>query len=117
MRDEDRLTLRAGAGQADITPPMGTQIDGDIGRWRPAEAVLDPIYAKALALEQNGRRFCFLSMDLLSVDNEWADKVRAMAAERFGFEREAIAVHVTQTHAAPSMGHMVLSNRLPDVAK
>ena len=40
--------LRGGASQIDITPKMGIQIAGDIGRYRPAELLNDPIYANAL---------------------------------------------------------------------
>lgn len=110
-------TLKAGAAKADITPAMGTQIDGDIGRYRPTEEVRDPIYARALVLEQEGRRFCLLSMDLLSITHEWSDRVRQRLSDRFGFPREAVAVHVTQTHSAPSLGKLMLSDRLPAVQK
>ena len=47
--------LLAGAAEVDITPVMGTQIAGDIGRRRPAEILIDPIYAKALVLDDGQR--------------------------------------------------------------
>ena len=109
--------LFAGAGRTDITPEMGTQVDGDIGRRRPMDGIDDPLYARALVLEQEGKRFCLLSLDLLAITDEWADKTREMACERFGFEREAVAVHVTQTHSAPSMGQIMLSDRVPATKK
>lgn len=115
--NDSEFWLMTGVGRADITPPPGTQIDGDIGRHRPMEGVLDPIYARALVLEQDGRRFCLLSMDLLSITNEWAHNVRRMMSDRFGFENDAVAVHVTQTHSAPSLGKLMLSDRLPAAKK
>src|SRR5438477_4590869 len=109
------MQLKAGAGEADITPFLGCQIDGNIGVPRPAEIVIARLYARALVLEHDDRRFCFLSMDLLAITGEWAGKIRRMAAEKFGFSPDAVAVHVTRCHSAPSLGHIMLSDRLPAV--
>jgi len=100
--------LRAGAAQVDITPPMGTQIAGDIGRYRPAEWVMDPIYAKALVLEWGGKKLCILSLDLLAICGAWVDEIRRRAAG-LGFEPGAVMCHVVQNHAAPSLGHLMVS--------
>jgi hypothetical protein len=43
--------VRAGTAQVDITPMAGTHLGGTIGTYRPAELVIDPIYAKALVLD------------------------------------------------------------------
>ena len=104
-------SLRAGAAQVEITPEAGTQIAGDIGRHRPTEQVVDPIYAKALVLESEGRRLCFLSLDLLATTTEWTNNIRQLASERLGFDHEAVMVHATQTHAAPAMGHFMVSDQ------
>lgn len=100
--------LQAGAGRADITPEMGIQLAGDIGRLRPTEEIREPVYANALVVEKNGRRLCLLSLDLLATTCEWADRLRDEACDRFGFQREEIMLHVTQNHATPSLGHAFL---------
>jgi len=97
--------LKAGAAQVDITPPMGTQLAGDIGRRRPAETLVDPLFAKALVLDDGHRRLCVLSLDVLAIGRDWADAIRDGAGERFGIPREAVMVHAVQNHAAPSIGH------------
>ena len=101
--------LRAGAAKVDITPKLGTQIGGDIGRRRPAEVVLDPIYARALVLEGGGTKLCLLSLDILGITDEWVAEVRRQAAESFGFDPQAVMVHTVQNHAAPSLGHHMVS--------
>ena len=98
-------TLLAGAAQVDITPRMGTQIAGDIGRRRPAEILIDPIFAKALALDDGRQRLCVLSLDVLAITQEWVDMIRTGARERFGLDPQAVMVHVVQNHAAPAIGH------------
>jgi neutral ceramidase len=103
--------LKAGASQVEITPKAGIQIAGDIGRHRPTEQVVDPIFAKALILESEGQKLCFLSLDLLGITTEWANNIRQQASEKFGIDQEAIMVHITQTHAAPAMGHFMISDR------
>jgi neutral ceramidase len=109
--------LRAGAAEADITPFRGCQIDGHIGVPRPMEAVGTPLFARALVLEEGGRRFCLLSLDVLTTTTAEADTIRRTLAEKFGFDRDAIAVHTTQNHSAPSIGQIMLSDRLPAARK
>jgi len=97
--------LLAGAAEVDITPKMGTQLAGDIGRRRPAEILIDPIYAKALVLDDGTKKVCVLSLDVCYITREWADGIRQEAVERFGFDSDAVMVHTVQNHAAPAIGH------------
>lgn len=98
-------TLRAGAARVDISPPLGTQLAGDIGRYRPVEEIRDPIYASALVLEKDNRKFCILSLDLTLLIKAWVTPIRRAAAERFGFDEDAVMVCATQTHSSLSFGH------------
>ena len=96
--------LLAGAAQVDITPKMGTQIAGGFGSRRPAEILIDPLFAKALVLDDGERRLCILSIDLLVIVAEWGDKIRNGAKERFGLDPDAVMVHLMQNHSAPALG-------------
>ena len=102
--------MLAGAARADITPEMGTQLAGDIGRRRPVEEIRDRLYANALVLESAGRRICLLSLDLLCITNHWSDVIRRQASEKFGLDLEAVMVHVVQNHASPALGHTFVSD-------
>lgn len=97
--------LHVGAGECDITPALGIQIAGDIGRYRPAEEIRDPLFAKALVLEAGGQRVCWLSLDVLVISRKWANTIRQQAAARYGLDPANVMVHVTQNHAAPGIGH------------
>ena len=97
--------LRVGAAQVDITPAMGIQIAGDIGRYRPVEEIRDPIFAKAMIVEASGKKACFLCLDVLAITRGWAEEIRTRASAQFGLAPEAILVHVLQNHATPSVGH------------
>ena len=79
-----------------------------MGEFRPAESVLDPIYARALILDSGDKKICFLSIDLTIITREWTEKIRTAAARQCGIEPDAVMVHVTQTHSAPSLGHFMV---------
>lgn len=84
---------------------MGTQLAGAIGQRRPVEEVRKPLFASALVMEQEGRKFCILVLDLTLATKAWVQRIRQGAVERFGFDHDAVMVCTTQTHSAPYLGH------------
>lgn len=105
--------LRAGAATVDITPAMGMQLEGDIGRYRPVKEIREPLFARALVLEQDGRRCAIVATDLLAIDKTHCALIREAAAKRLGIAPDALLIHATQTHAAPGVGHYMISERIP----
>ena len=101
----------------DITPKAGTHLaGGGAGEHRPAQVVLDPLYAKAVVFEQDGRKVCILALDVTIVTEEWTRRIRDAAASRFGFDPDAVLVHATQTHAAPTLGHIMFDPDFPGLS-
>ncbi|MCX7597719.1 MAG: hypothetical protein N2512_02465, partial [Armatimonadetes bacterium] len=107
--------LLAGAAQVDITPPAGTHLSGDIARHRPARLVLDPLYAKALVLQAGGRRLAILALDVTIITAEYTARIREAARVRLGIPPDAVMVHATQTHSAPSLGRFLLDPAFDEV--
>jgi hypothetical protein len=108
-------SISAGAAMVDITPDMGIQIDGDIGRRRPVEEIRDPLYARALVLESGSATCCVLSLDLCSVSKHSTRLIRQKASQQFGIAPEAIMIHAVQNHAAPSIGSDMVSDDYTDL--
>ncbi len=108
-------TLRAGAAQLDITPEAGVHLAGAVGQYRPAKLVGDPLYAKAVVFESNGRKLCILALDVTIVTERYTALIRRAVAERFGLEPDAVMVHATQTHSAPPLGHFMVDEDFPPV--
>ena len=101
--------LKAGAAMIDITPPAGTHLAGSgAGEHRPAEAVMDPLFAKAVVFEAGQQRLCMVILDLTIVTGDYTDRIRAAIGEQTGIPPEAIMVQATQTHSAPSLGWFLL---------
>jgi len=104
--------LCIGAAQVDITPQYPAHLAGSgRGEYRPARFVQDPLYARAIVLEAGGRKVCLVSLDLTIVTREWTERIREVAGE-FGLEPDAVMVHATQTHSAPSLGYFMLDEAL-----
>ncbi len=101
--------LMAGAAQVEITPKAGVQLAGGVGVYRPAKLINDPLYAKALILECNGRKICFVTLDVTIISSHYSSKIR-QSAKDFGIEPDAVMVHATQTHSAPSIGHFLIDD-------
>lgn len=96
--------LRAGMAQVDITPESDICLAGEVGWYRPARYVSDPLYARVMAFTNGSTTVCFVALDLTMVTEEWASRIRDVAAQRLGTEPAAVMVHVTQVHAAPALG-------------
>jgi hypothetical protein len=111
------LALQVGIAETTINPHLGMQIDGNIGAYRPAQVILNDLYARAIVFQKGDTRFLLLSMDLLAITSEWSDAIREFAATELGFDRDAVAVHVVQNHSSPSMGHIMLSDRFDAAQK
>lgn len=89
--------LEAGAGRADITPPVGTPMNGYGARMgRGAEGVHDPIWARALYLDDGTTRVFLVGMDLVAINPELRALVLELAPDLV--PPENIILTATHTH-------------------
>ena len=94
--------FRAGAARVDVTPEGPIWMSGYAVRDHPSEGVDQPLYVRALALEDaGGRRFVFVSLDLIGIPRSLADEVAARAAKKYGLERAQLLLNASHTHAGP----------------
>ncbi len=56
--------LKAGTARVGITPPPGLPMYGYMERTQPATGTLDPLWARVLVLEAEGRRVAIVTLDL-----------------------------------------------------
>ncbi|HDS74055.1 MAG TPA: hypothetical protein ENN56_00800 [Firmicutes bacterium] len=103
-----RFPLLAGSAQIDITPEPGAQLSGNVAVREPAESVLDPLYAKALVVKNDETALCVIQLDAIFIERQYTEHIRAEIERRCGIPRDAIMVHTTQTHAAPSIRGFLL---------
>ncbi|MGD9519217.1 MAG: hypothetical protein AB7W28_06845 [Armatimonadota bacterium] len=105
--------LLAGSASVDITPNLGVHLAGAVGLYRPARSVLDPLRARALVLDSDGRRLCFLALDVTIITADYTARIRQSLFQRFGLVPEAVMIHATQTHSAPAVGYFMVDDDFP----
>lgn len=94
--------LRAGAARVVIPSPLGQDLTGFIARDNPAVSVLDPLYARALALECGGQRLLILSLDCLGLDAALVAHLRSRISYQTKLPAEAITLACSHTHSGPA---------------
>ncbi|GAB2781589.1 neutral/alkaline non-lysosomal ceramidase N-terminal domain-containing protein [Rhabdobacter roseus] len=100
-------SFRAGAAKVDITPPLGTIINGDFVTHY-ARYVHDPLYAKALVLQDSKTTLVLVVVDICVMPQDFLDDVKARIRARTGIPASHILISSTHTHAAGSVADVHL---------
>ena len=106
--------LKAGTSKVDITPPVGVWLSGYGSRNKPSEGILDPLYAKALVLDDSQEKIAIVSADLLWVPLEMTNEIRQKAREKLGIPQQNVMICGTHTHFAPKIDR--IAKNWPDAA-
>ncbi|WP_417390606.1 neutral/alkaline non-lysosomal ceramidase N-terminal domain-containing protein [Gimesia sp.] len=93
--------LQAGAAAIDITPPVGTSLDGVISKNGPVTGVHDRIFSRALVLTDGDTRIAICVNDLCMVERSYFDRAKKIVFEKTGLPVDRILMTSTHTHAAP----------------
>jgi neutral ceramidase len=92
--------LRAGAAAVDITPPEGTPLAGYYTP-RGSKTVLDPLFSKALVLDQDGTRVALVVCDLISLPRRTVVEARELIEKQTGIPGSHVMISATHTHTGP----------------
>lgn len=91
------MDIRIGFAKQIITPPPGIELGGYAG-YRPCAEAHDPLWCKAVVLQQENRRWALLAFDLLSIDESLSNRIgEAVAHLGIG----AVICTAIHSHAAP----------------
>jgi neutral ceramidase len=104
----DTRELLAGAAREDITPPLGTLINGDF-LSHYATHIHDSLYAKALVLKTEQCTVALVVVDICVMPKSFVDKVKSLISEQTGIAYTNILLSATHTHAAGSVASVYLS--------
>ncbi len=94
----------AGTAEWDITPPLGVAMSGYAGRPGAADHVLDPLFARALALSDGGPPLVLTGSDLLALPDRFIAEIRAAVADVVPPER--LLLNHSHTHAGPTTARL-----------
>lgn len=93
--------LKAGIATVDITPHVGVQLAGFSSRSKPSEGVHDPLRSRALVLDDGDTRFALITNDILSVNYEIIDALKAAIEDECGIAPERVMINCSHTHSGP----------------
>jgi hypothetical protein len=112
-------TFWAGASAVDATPPVGVPLAGygngnrrlsfpDLDPFnyhtflRPSSGVRDPVYAKALVLDDGTERVCIVALDAIATEGMIVELAVTQAQARgFSLPLERVLVCSSHTHSGP----------------
>jgi len=96
-------TFRAGAAAVEVSPKQfPAWVSGGFLAQR-ADRVHDPLFARALALDDGETKIVIAVVDTLMMAREWIDEVKRRAAGSTGIATERMLICATHTHSAPSV--------------
>jgi neutral ceramidase len=94
-------TLRAGAGQADITPPQtGYYLGGWTRADRVAQGQSSRLYANTLVLQRGGRKIALVAAELFAIPAGMQEDIARRVAA-LGFDRTTVLLQASHTHSGP----------------
>ncbi len=100
--------MKLGFAKIDITPRVGVELCG-FGPFinRHSVFVRDRLWARAMAMEQGGRRLVLISCDLVGVSTAVTRRVRELIGAASGLAPQDVMVHCTHTHSGPTTCNLV----------
>ncbi len=98
--------LKAGFARTDITPPLGTLVEGYFSK-RYANGVLDPLLATAVVFDDGEKRAVVMSVDLIGINMEFMSILRPAVAEAIGTDTEGVFIACTHTHVGPGVASAI----------
>jgi len=101
--EESPNVLQAGTAKIDITPKKPVKMAGYGARTGLSQGVHDPLSARVLTFENNGKRLVLVSTDLIGFYNGTAEHLRKIILDEFNLKPGDLFLSAIHTHAGPSL--------------
>lgn len=105
----EREPFKAGAADVDITPPLGTVINGEF-RSRYANKIADPLHAKALVLQDATSVLLIVVVDICAMQRDFLDEVKKRIHQETGISPHRQLIASTHTHSAGSVADLLMGH-------
>src|SRR5690242_4438816 len=98
--------MNAGAAEIDITPDFVVDLSGFAAREQPGTGVLEPIFARALFLDDGDEKLLWIACDVIALERDFVEDFRVWAHRELGLRPHQVLLTATHTHAAPATIHL-----------
>lgn len=99
--------FKAGAAMKEITPALGSLINGDF-ITHYAREIHDPLYSKALVLEDRDLTIAIIVVDICAMQKDFLDDLKKKIFSQTGISPKNVLISSTHTHAAGSIESLLL---------
>ncbi|WP_270089039.1 hypothetical protein [Sphingobacterium sp. SYP-B4668] len=103
------MNLYANTSQIEITPELGTVINGEF-TCRYANKIADPLYAKAFLFKQGQVILLIMVVDVCLMKREYLDPIKKKIAAVTSIPVEQQMISSTHTHSAGSVADLLLAH-------
>lgn len=93
--------FKVGTSVADISPSKGIELCGYAARNGGNVGINDPLFAKALAIDDGMTRVAIVSCDLVGLDSDFIEHLAREANREIGIDTGNVMVCCSHTHAGP----------------
>ncbi len=100
-RPGDDGLLRAGAGRAPITPPVGFEVTNLEFGSTPTTGIDDDLLVRVLVFDAEGRRVAICSLDVWGIDPQLQSEIRSEVAKSAGTHAPFVWVTCTGNATSP----------------
>lgn len=94
--------LSAAAVEVDITPPVGTPLDGYAERRGASSGAHDPLQGQLLLMRCGPDQAILISLDLLGVNPKFVQSLRQGIEQAVGVPPACVMIACTHTHSGPA---------------
>jgi hypothetical protein len=108
--------FRAGAATSNITPPLGTSLNGGMAD-RKAAHVHDDLFARCLVFDDGATRLAIVVCDSCMLPRAAVDEAKRLIGQRTKIPPAHVLIAATHTHSAPTAAPVFQSNPDPDYLK
>lgn len=116
---DEKPVWKAGLAVIEVTPTEPLWMAGYASRTKPSEGVTNPLFAKALAVEdERGTRLVLVTLDLIGIPRAMRDVVARRVEEKHGVGSASLLFNTSHTHSGPVVrsGGSVLYDLTPEQA-
>lgn len=94
--------FKAGVARKVITPEGPIWMSGYAARTHASDGVVHDLWAKALALQDDGgRRVVLVTLDVIGLPRELTSEVASRVHKQYGLERSQLVLNCSHTHSGP----------------
>jgi hypothetical protein len=93
--------LFAAAKEVEITPPVGSKLEGYSARTEASCGIHDPLMAAVLVFQQDEQTVAWISLDYLAINAQTVGRIREAVANAAAIPAQNVLVACIHTHAAP----------------